>query len=385
MTQAVFGDDDGAVDDKAEVERAEAHQIGGDTSFQHTDAGEEHCDRDVECGDQCRPEIAEQREQDDDDQHSAFGEVAGNRGDGGVHQFGPVHDRLHHHVDWQGSADLGQPLGHARRYGAAVFPDPHHRRPDDNFMTVLGRGPHAERLAGADGRDLVEQDRHALARGDNGAGEFVGVAHTPVRANGKPFTVAVDDTRAGAGVIALQRRCKILQREAHRRHTLDVGNDEIFLGVAAKGVDASQTRRALELRRDDPVLHGPQVGRLVGIADEVIALRRDVAAIALQAGFAVAVTSLIQLAVFDRPHEDIAEPGRDRPHLRVHALRQVFLGGPQALRDLCPCEVDIGLLGENSRDLSEAVAAERPCIFEAGDAGERSLDGKGDLFFDLVR
>ena len=181
-----------------------------------------------------------------------------------------------------------------------------------------------------------------------------------------------------------QRGGEILQRQPHRRHALHVGHDEIFLGVAAEGVDAGQPGRALELRRDDPVLHGAQVGRLVGLADEVIAFGRDVAAVGLQAGLAVAVTDLIQLAVLDGPHEDVAEPGGDRPHLGVHALGQVFLRGPQPLGDLLAREVDVGLFSEDGRDLGEAVAAERAGIFEAGDAGERGLDREGDLLLDLI-
>ncbi len=89
--------------------------------------------------------------------------------------------------------------------------------------------------AGANGRDLVEQDRHALARGNDGSGQLVGIAHAPVRADGKPFAVAVDDARAGAGIVAVERGREILQREAHRGHPLHVGDDEIFLGVAAEG------------------------------------------------------------------------------------------------------------------------------------------------------
>ena len=89
----------------------------------------------------------------------------------------------------------------------------------------------------------------------------------------------------------------------------------------------------------------------------MIPLGGDIAGIALQAGFAVAVMDLIQFAVFDGPHEDIAQACGDRPHLGIHAFRKVFLCGSQAFRDLRPRKVDIGLFTENCCDLGKAIAA----------------------------
>ena len=37
MTQAVLGDDHGAIDDQAEIERAEAHEVGADMAAPHAD------------------------------------------------------------------------------------------------------------------------------------------------------------------------------------------------------------------------------------------------------------------------------------------------------------------------------------------------------------
>ena len=185
-------------------------------------------------------------------------------------------------------------------------------------------------------------------------------------------------------MVALQCCREVLECKAHRRHALHIGNNEVFLGIAAKGVDPGQPLRALELGGDDPVLDGTQVGCLVGVVDEMIALGRDLAAVALQPRLSVAVANLIQLTVFDGPHEDIAEPGRDRSHFGVHTLGKVFLCGPQPLRHLLTGKVDIRLLGKDGRDLSEAVAAERTGIFEAGDAGERGFDRERDLLLDLV-
>jgi hypothetical protein len=45
MAQAVLGDDDGAVDDQAEIERTQAHQVGADLPLPHPDRGHQRCRR----------------------------------------------------------------------------------------------------------------------------------------------------------------------------------------------------------------------------------------------------------------------------------------------------------------------------------------------------
>ena len=94
MAQAVLGDDDRAIDDQAEVERAEAHQVGADPALPHADGGHQHGKRNDQRGDHRGAEIAEQQEQHRDDQQRAFGEVVRHGGDGGVDELGAVEHRL---------------------------------------------------------------------------------------------------------------------------------------------------------------------------------------------------------------------------------------------------------------------------------------------------
>ncbi len=46
--QAVLDDDHGAVDDEAEVDRAEAHQVAAGPRLHHADGGQQHRERDGE-------------------------------------------------------------------------------------------------------------------------------------------------------------------------------------------------------------------------------------------------------------------------------------------------------------------------------------------------
>ena len=70
-----------AVDDQAEVDRAQAHQAAGDAEVEHQVAGEEHRERDRQRDDQPGPEVAQEDQQDGDDQHAPLGQVAGHGAD----------------------------------------------------------------------------------------------------------------------------------------------------------------------------------------------------------------------------------------------------------------------------------------------------------------
>jgi hypothetical protein len=74
-TQAVLDDDHGAVDDQAEVQRAQAHQVARDTAAHHAGDGHQHRDGNHGGRDQCRAKIAQQQEQHRDHQQRAFDQV----------------------------------------------------------------------------------------------------------------------------------------------------------------------------------------------------------------------------------------------------------------------------------------------------------------------
>ena len=191
---------------------------------------------------------------------------------------------------------------------------------------------------------------------------------------------------AAADVVALQRLDHVVEGQAERDQLRRVGLDVVLLDVAADRIDAGDARHALELRPDDPVLHRAQIGGALDLAVEPLALGREVGAVALPArARRRARAASVGAAILDRPHVDLAEAGRDRPHPRLGARRQARRGLEQPLADLLAREVDVGALAEDRRDLREAVARERARVFQARDAGERGLDRERDLLLDLDR
>src|SRR3546814_1041645 len=89
---------------------------------------------------------------------------------------------------------------------------------------------------------------------------------------------------------------------------------------------------------DLPVLRRPQPGRLVGGGDQPFAVRRDIAAVGLDAGFARLVRVLFAVPELDGPHIDLAQSGRDRSHGGDRAFGQAFLRDAQSFRDLLRSE-----------------------------------------------
>ncbi|MNG06820.1 hypothetical protein D3C84_900890 [compost metagenome] len=92
-TDRILDDHHRAIDDDAEVQRAEAHQVGADLVAEHAGEGEQHRQRNDHRGDQRGADVAEEQEQNHDHQDRAFDQVLLHRGNGFIDQIGPVIDR----------------------------------------------------------------------------------------------------------------------------------------------------------------------------------------------------------------------------------------------------------------------------------------------------
>src|SRR3546814_14496234 len=98
------------------------------------------------------------------------------------------------------------------------------------------------------------------------------IADARVGADSEALAATIDHARADAHVILFERAGEIGQVQPKCSKPLDVGNDLKLLHMAADRIDAGKARRILQQRRDDPVLCGSQVGRLIGLRDKPVAL-----------------------------------------------------------------------------------------------------------------
>ena len=93
MAHDVFDHDHGAVDDHAEVQRAEREQIRGNLFQVETDGGEQQGKRNGGGDDESAADVAEKQEENDRDQDHAFRQVVQHGVAGEVDQVAAIDER----------------------------------------------------------------------------------------------------------------------------------------------------------------------------------------------------------------------------------------------------------------------------------------------------
>src|SRR5262249_14834360 len=131
-----------------------------------------------------------------------------------------------------------------------------------------------------------------------------------------------------------------------------VDADQVLLLEAAPAVDLRRASHRAQLRSDDPVVKGPQVGRIVALAGHNVM-------------------------------EDFAQAGGDGPHLRADdTLGDLRRGEPFV--DELPGEVDVGAVIEGHDDLGQPELRHGANRIEVRQAADNLFDGEGDLLLDLL-
>ena len=226
---AVLHDHDRAVDDDAEVQRAQAHEVGADLVRDHARKGEQHGQRDDHGRDQRRPDVAQEQEQDHDDQRGAFQQVLLDGGDGLVHQIAAVVDRDQLHALGQRLADGGNAVGHGQRYGPAVLADQHEGRAQHHFLAIVGGRAGAQLAADGHLGHVAHADGLAVHGGEQHVADIVDRLDLSRRPDQVLLALALDVAGADVGVVAVQRRHDVGQRQAIGRQLLGVRRHQVFL------------------------------------------------------------------------------------------------------------------------------------------------------------
>ena len=360
---AVLHDHHRPVDDDAEVQGAEAHQVGADLVADHAGEGEQHGQRNHRCRDQGRSDVAEEQEQHRDHQRRALDQVLLDGGNRLVDQNRAVVHRLRDHAGGQRPVDFVQALVHRLRHRAAVLAQQHEDGAQHHFAAVLGGGTGAQLFANLYLGHIADAHRHPIGRADDDVGDVCYRRHLAWRANQILLAAPLDIAGADIAVVALQRLHHVGQAQAMGHQLVRRGCHLVFLGKAADGVDLGHTGHIAQLRLDDPVLNLAQIGRGVGRA---VGLQRT--------GLAL-----------HRPHIDFTQARRDRPQRGGQAAGQLGAGLLHALVHQLAREVDIGAVLEHHGHLRQAVARQRARLLQIRQAGHRRLNRKGDTLLGLQR
>ena len=161
-----------------------------------------------------------------------------------------------------------------------------------------------------------------------------------------------------------------------------------MLHETADGVDPCDIGNLTHLWANDPVLDRTQVGQPLFRRRQPLSLRSKIAAVSLPArlpGPRARSPAPVEMREVDRPHQHFAKAGRHRSDLWIHPGRQCARRLRQALTYLLAGEIEIGIVGEDHRDLRKPVARDRAGFNKAGHARHGSFNGIADLAFHFRR
>ena len=291
LADDVLHDDDRAIDDEAEVDRAETHQVSGDTEARHAGEREQERERDRRGDDERRAPVAEQHEQHDDDEHRAFEQIGFDRVDGAVDELRAVVLDLDFHAVGQLGLNLGDARLHALGHFAAVLAGEHHRRADDRLVAVERGRAGAELRSGLHfGHVFDEQRLHAGAEFERQVGDVLGVVHAAHGADGELLSPRLMMPPPAFSTFCATRSASSLNVMPTCVERIGLGLDDELPLVAAALVDFRDARHGAEQRLDDVFLDFAQL-------DQLLQFRR---------GFVRRVG-----AVLDAVVENFAEAGAD--------------------------------------------------------------------------
>ena len=362
-SHAVLDDHHRSVDDDAEVQRPEAHQVGAHLVMHHASEGEQHRQGNHRRRDDGRADIAQEQEQDHDHQDRAFQQILLHRGDGLVHQHSAVVDRHRMHALGQAAVDLHHLLVHGLRNRTAVLADEHEHSAQHHLAAVVRGRAGAQFTPQPHVRHVTHPYRHAARTAEDNVANVLQGLDLPRRTDQVLFAALLDIARTHVAVVAIQCRHDVLQGNAERSQASGYRCDLILLGITANRVDFSHTGHVAQLRLDDPILNLAQVCCRVGHA----------------VGFLRTVLRL------DRPQVNLPQAGGDRPQRRCDADRQFIPCFLDALIDQLARKVNVGAVLEDHGHLREAIARKRAGLLQVGQARHHGFNGVGHPLLGLQR
>ena len=365
MAHDVFHHHHCAVDDEAEINRAEAHQVSAEPPLDHAGHGEKHRERDDERDDECRAPVAEQREEHDDDKQRALGEVRFDRANGAIHEVAAVVEWADDDAGRKFLLHFGELLPHGAGDEPRVFAREHDGRADERLLGVVRARAGAEVRADADGGDFAEQDGiHAARELQRQLRDFPGGRDAARGADDELLAADLHVAAAGVARVLLHDFRERIERQPRCRESRRIGLDDDLLFVAAAGVHLRDSRGAAQQRLHLVFLNLPQRHELL--------LARGRFSFRLR-------------QVIERVVKNLAEARGHRRELGREAGRQFVEHALQPLGDELADTVNVHAVAEGHRDLRQPELRQRAQLHHVGQAGHFALDGEGDELLDLFR
>ena len=263
----VFDDDDGAVDDDAEVHRAKRQQVRRNAANSEADEGAQQRQRDDgrhNCG---RAGVAQEDVQHERDEQRAFEQVPEYRRQRRCNEPRTVvvrHDpdvaRQHRMVQ------VVDPFLDVRQDFRRVLAFSHQHGPGhDLVLIVLADQTLARNRADGDVGEVADEQRRAVVFRDHDRPDVIGRSQQADAANKILLLPLVEIIAAGVRVSPAQRAEHLLKGDAVRFHAREIEAHLVLLDEAAAADDVGDAGRQLERALDDPVFNAPKLSRTGGL------------------------------------------------------------------------------------------------------------------------
>jgi len=155
---------------------------------------------------------------------------------------------------------------------ARVLPLEHQCGSDDGFPSVGACRAKTGRAPDLHSCHVGDTDHLPSAIEDGRRCQLIKRSDTGVRTHDVGLSGTVDISRASDAVGVFESFDQLDEADPVGGETSRVRVDSVFFDVSADDIDAGHTRNGEELGPNDPVLHGPQIGRLFGVGYQPVTL-----------------------------------------------------------------------------------------------------------------
>ena len=246
--QAVLHDDDRAIDDQAEVQRAQAHQIGRDTVLHHAGNRQQHGKRNHGSSYQSCPHVAQQQEKHCDHQQCAFQKILLHGGDGAINELRAVVNRMRADSLGKCRVDFSELFHRALRNRSAVLANQHEGRTQHDLLAVFRCSAGSQFAAFQHFRHIAHSERKAIARCHDNLPQPLYVAHLAGNADQILFAMTLDVPGTDVRVVARDGVQHVVHRQPVGQQLDRIGRDVELAHAAADGVDLGDAFQVAKLR-----------------------------------------------------------------------------------------------------------------------------------------
>ena len=265
MTEDILHHDDGAVDDDAEVDRADRQQVGGVAAQHGDDDRKEQGDGNCRGHDQRAAQVPQEDPLNEKDQRNAEQHIVHHRAHGDRNKVAAVVVRLDPDARRQAAVivDALDGCAHARHHVHRPFQLLHQDDAEEDVVLVVAGGdPQPRRKADLVVRDVGQHNRQSALLAHH---DIVDVADRSEHADAAHVDRLLADgdrPAADVGVAGGNRVDDLRQGQSVGPHPVEIDLDLVFLGLSAERRNVGNARNDAQFALDHPILNGLELDQV---------------------------------------------------------------------------------------------------------------------------